>query len=175
MTGNVHTVQVGNSNGSLIFDPPFLADIPPRDIISFQFHAKNHTATQSSFAAPCLAAPGGIDSGFMAVDVNATTFPTFNVTVNETAPLWFYCRQHKPDGSSHCGAGMVFAINPVQSSPRNFSAFQNLAATLNGTNVTGAAAPSSPSASAGSGASAGVATNIALGLGSVVAVVAALL
>lgn len=36
LTGNVHTVEVGNANGSLIFDPPFLTDIPPRDVISFR-------------------------------------------------------------------------------------------------------------------------------------------
>lgn len=36
LTGNVHTVTVGSTNGSLVFDPPFLTDIPPRDVISFQ-------------------------------------------------------------------------------------------------------------------------------------------
>ena len=48
----------------------------------------------------------------MPVDANATTFPTWSVTVNNTQPLWFYCRQHAPTGASHCGAGMVFAVNP---------------------------------------------------------------
>jgi len=176
LTGNVHTVTVGNANGSLIFDPPFLANIPPRDIISFEFHQKNHTVSQSSFAAPCLKSAGGFDSGFMAVADNATEFPTFNVTVNETAPVWVYCRQHKPDGSSHCGAGMVFAVNPVQDSPRNFTAFQQLAAQLNGTNATGAAAaPSGSPSSPASGASSSMATNVALGLGSFFAAVAFLL
>ncbi|THH32000.1 hypothetical protein EUX98_g2172 [Antrodiella citrinella] len=175
LTGNVHTVVVGNANGSLIFDPPFLTDIPPRDTISFEFHQKNHSVTQSNFAAPCLKA--GLDSGFMAVADNATEFPTFNVTVNQTAPLWFYCRQHTPAGASHCGAGMVFAVNPVQSSPRNFSAFQALAAQLNGTNTTGAvSSPSTtPSSPAGSGATSSMATNLALGLGSFFAAVAFLL
>jgi hypothetical protein len=41
------------------------------------------------------------------------------------------CRQKTP--SSHCGAGMVFAINSDESSQRNFAAFQNLAEQLNGT------------------------------------------
>lgn len=36
LTGNVHTIKVGNANGSLTFDPPFLTDIPPRDTISFE-------------------------------------------------------------------------------------------------------------------------------------------
>ncbi|KAH8100608.1 hypothetical protein BXZ70DRAFT_938030 [Cristinia sonorae] len=176
LTGNVHVVKVGNSDGATIFDPPFLTDIPPRDIISFEFHQKNHSATQSSFGAPCIPAPGGVDSGFLPVPADATSFPTFNVTVNETAPLWFFCRQLKPDGSSHCGAGMVFAVNPVESSPRNFSAFQVLAKTLNGTNSTGAAAaPSTPSQTPDSGASAGFATNVALAMGSLFAAAAFLL
>ena len=48
-------------------------------------------------------------------------------------PFYFFlqCRQKTP--SSHCGAGMVFAVNSDESSPRNFSAFQQLAEQLNGT------------------------------------------
>ena len=71
----------------------------------------------------------------MPVAANATAFPTWNVTVNDTNPLWFYCKQHSPDGSSHCGAGMVFAVNPVQTSARNFSAFEDLAKALTGNNA----------------------------------------
>ena len=58
----------------------------------------------------------------MAVGANATEFPTWNVTVNDTTPLWFYCRQHAPDGSSHCGSGMVFAVNPT--ADKTFADFQ---------------------------------------------------
>lgn len=117
----------------------------------------------------------------MPVADNATTFPTWSVTVNDTNPLWFYCKQHKPDGSSHCGAGMVFAVNPVQSSARNFSAFQTLAQTLNGTANGSAPAPSgsgsgaAPSQTGAGNGATGAATNLALGLGGVLAVVAALL
>ena len=102
------------------------------------------------------------------------------MTVNDTNPLWFYCRQHKPDGSSHCGSGMVFAVNPVQSSPRNFTAFQGLALALNGTNATGSAtSPSSssaaPSASNTSSGAGMVVVNAALGFASLFAVGAVLL
>lgn len=73
---------------------------------------------------------------------------------------------------------MVFAVNPVQDSARNFTAFQGLALTLNGTNTTGSATQpstsSSPSPTA-NGASGAFTTNLAIGLGSIVAVVAALL
>ena len=33
------------------------------DIIAFTFLQKNHTATQSSLAAPCVPLPGGFDTG----------------------------------------------------------------------------------------------------------------
>ena len=115
----------------------------------------------------------------MPVDANATEFPVWNVTVNDTAPLWFYCRQHKPDGSAHCGAGMVFAVNAVEDSPRNFTAFKTLATVLNGTNVTGAASGSGSddgtSAGGDNGASAGSAFSVALSLGAAVAAAAVLL
>lgn len=119
----------------------------------------------------------------MAVAANSTDFPTFSVTVNTTDPLWFYCRQHAPDGSSHCGAGMVFAVNPVQTSARNFTAFANLAAALNGTNAT--STPAASASASGSAAStsatdttsgaARLGVSVVLGLGSVFALAAALL
>lgn len=133
--GTVHKVIVGGP-GKLAFDPPTIS-AQPRDVVVFEFHQKNHTVTQSSFDDPCrkLNADGvtGFDSGFMPVADDATEFPTWNFTVTDTAPVWAYCRQQLP--SSHCGAGMVFAINSVETSPRNFAAFQNVAKALNGTAV----------------------------------------
>ena len=35
----------------------------PGDTVSFRFHPKNHTVTQSSFGAPCTSLYGGIDTG----------------------------------------------------------------------------------------------------------------
>ncbi|KAG6888972.1 hypothetical protein C0995_004611 [Termitomyces sp. Mi166 len=147
--GTVHTVVVGGP-GKLLFDPPFIA-AQPRDTVVFQFQQKNHSVTQSSFADPCRKlATGGFDSGFMPVPDSVTSnFPTWNITVNDTSPVWAYCRQQIP--TSHCGAGMVFdlmlksAVNPVQNSDRNFTAFQNLAKALNGTTATQSAAPSTTS------------------------------
>ena len=109
----------------------------------------------------------------MAVGANATEFPTWNVTVNDTTPLWFYCRQHAPDGSSHCGAGMVFAVNAVENSPRNFSAFKALAGTLNGTTSTNGS--TSGSSGTGNGAATGAVFNAALSLGALFAAAAVLL
>jgi len=146
LEGQVHRVVVGGP-GKLVFDPPQVS-AQPRDVVVFEFHQKNHTVTQSSFADPCrklnVNGTTGFDSSFMPVPDDATSFPTWNLTVNDTAPIWAYCRQQTP--SSHCGAGMVFAINSVESSDRNFTAFQSVAKAINGT----AAAANSPNTTTGS-------------------------
>jgi len=153
LTGNVIKVVVGG-NSTLTFNPSFIQALP-RDTIVFEFQTKNHTATQSSFADPCKklnnATTGqvGFDSGFMPVAAGSTSFPTWNVTVNDTSPTWVYCKQTTP--SSHCGAGMVLAINSDESSARSSSAFAALAKQINGTAnaaSTSAAAGESPSPSA---------------------------
>jgi len=55
----------------------------------------------------------------------------FNITVNDTAPIWVYCKQTNP--SSHCGAGMVFSVNAVEGGSNSFEAFKANAIRLNGT------------------------------------------
>ncbi|KAJ6604784.1 hypothetical protein DFH09DRAFT_1257485 [Mycena vulgaris] len=134
--GAVHTVVVGGT-GKLFFDPDHII-AAPRDTVVFQFQQKNHSVIQSSFADPCrqlnannASATPGFNSGFFGVGVNDTTFPTWNLTVNDTAPVWAYCGQTAP--VSHCGSGMVFAINAVDNSTRNFAAYQSIAKQLNGT------------------------------------------
>jgi len=145
--GQVHTVIVGGA--SLVFDPPHMSALP-RDTVVFEFHQKNHTVTQSAFDDPCrkLNESGvtGFDSGFMPVAANATTFPTWNFTVTDTSPVWAYCRQKTPE--SHCGQGMVFAINSDETSARNFTAFQSLAMALNGTSNSSSTSSSSSASSA---------------------------
>ncbi|KAF8236263.1 Cupredoxin [Tricholoma matsutake] len=113
------TVTVG-ANNMLAFNPTnVIAAVG--DTIDFQFHAKNHSVTQSTFANPCklMTTPKqGIDSGYQPVAVNATQFPTWSITIdNATAPLWFYCKQ-----GNHCPSGMVFAVNPTPNA--SFAAFQ---------------------------------------------------
>ncbi|KAF8167971.1 hypothetical protein B0H34DRAFT_683819 [Crassisporium funariophilum] len=143
--GQIHKVIVGGP-GQLVFDPPFISALP-RDTVVFEFHQKNHTVTQSSFDDPCrkLDQSGvtAFDSGFMPVADNSTAFPTWNFTVTDTGPVWAYCRQKTP--ASHCGAGMVFAINTDETSGRNFAAFQNVAKALNGTAVAANIPAPSPS------------------------------
>lgn len=134
--GTVHKVIVGGAG--LTFNPSTV-NAAPRDTIQFVFQQKNHTVTQSSFADPCrkLTVNGtatGFDSGFQFVSDNSTDFPTWSILVNDTAPIWAYCRQPLP--KSHCGAGMVFAVNSIDDSTRNFTAFQSVAEALNGTSAT---------------------------------------
>jgi len=170
LTGNVIQVIVGGDAGNVTFTPSRVS-AQPRDIVMFQFQQKNHTVTQSSFSAPCLklsnATTGqvGFDSGFMPVAAGATNFPTWNLTVNDTSPIWAYCRQ-----AGHCGKGMVFAINSDESGARNFTAFQALAMQLNGTTTSSTSSGgSSPTGAVSSGDANGV------GGGFVVAVAAAFL
>ncbi|KAJ8522664.1 hypothetical protein ONZ45_g791 [Pleurotus djamor] len=123
-----HRVIVGGP-GKLFYDP---ANITAQigDTVTFEFRQKNHTVTASSFDAPCsplsLTSPSGalgFDSGFVPVaDSVTSSFPTYTIQVNDTRPIWAYCRQ-----GNHCQQGMVFAVNAVESGPNNFDAFQTKA------------------------------------------------
>jgi plastocyanin len=153
-TSTDHFIIVGN-NGTLTYSP---ANITAQvgDTVTFQFHQKNHTVTQSSFADPCtpisVSTPGtaGFNSGFMPVATNATTFPTVTIQINDTTPFWAYCQQTSP--VSHCESGMVFSVNAVEDSANSFEAFQAKALALN-TSASGSASLSSPSAASSNGAS----------------------
>ncbi|CAA7269420.1 unnamed protein product [Cyclocybe aegerita] len=139
-----HKIVVGGPNGELTFTPSNIA-AAVGDTVLFEFHPKNHTVTQSSFAQPCspfasAAGAPGFRSGFQFVALDATEFPTFSLLINDTEPIWGYCGQRSP--ISHCGAGMVFAINAVESGDNNFAAFQAAARRAEG----GSASTGTPSA-----------------------------
>jgi plastocyanin len=130
--GSEIKVTVGK-DGGLTFDPANVV-AKPRDRIVFEFVSKNHTITQSSFAAPCdalrtAAGASGIDSGFMPI-VAGQANPTFTVLVNDTTPLYFHCAQ-----TGHCGKGMVFSVNTDEQGARSSTAFQTLAKQVNGTSA----------------------------------------
>lgn len=118
-------------------------------ICYFTSLAKNHTVTQSSFAAPCTnITGGGIDSGFQFIAPNATTISQYSFTLNNvTGPLWFYCRQ-----ANHCQQGMVFAVNPT--AEKSFDTFQRTAMALGSVNpgnaTTSGSVPSGAPITAGS-------------------------
>ncbi|RPD59171.1 Cupredoxin [Lentinus tigrinus ALCF2SS1-7] len=142
-TTSTHVVTVG-MNGVLAFSPDNLS-ANVGDTVTFRFSAKNHTVTQSSFAKPCAplgesSANGlaGFDSGFMPVAANASDFPEFTITVNDTAPIWVYCKQTNP--ASHCQQGMVLAIN-APATGNTFDAFlANAKGTVSAASSTTAAA-----------------------------------
>lgn len=100
------------ANGNLTFSPERLT-VPPGDWVQFQFHAGNHTVTQSTFDQPCQPISmhsniTGVHSGFVPVAASASEgmFPTYSIQINDTKPLWLYCAQGK-----HCQNGMVMVIN----------------------------------------------------------------
>jgi len=172
-SGNTIEVIVGGPNGNLSFTPSHVS-AAPGDTVKFTFQVKNHTVTQSSFNTPCLPLTNtttgtriGFNSGFFPVAANATDFPTWSLTVNNTTPIWAYCAQ-----LNHCGSGMVFAINSNETSDHNFAAFQNLAKTQNGTISTNSSS-STPDTSGKTGNGA-AAMSPSLGSGLVIALVATL-
>ena len=93
----------------------------------------------------------------MPVSQNATSFPTFTVQVNDSSPIWAYCRQ-----VSHCGEGMVFAANANESSANTFEAFEASAKRINGTGSNSTSSSSTGKNGAGAVRLGG--TGIAVGL-----------
>lgn len=112
-------VLVGDG-GQLAFNPTNV-QAQVGDTVRFEFRAKNHSVTQSTFATPCAKSANGIDSGFFLIADGATEHPSWSFTVdNATAPLWFFCGQTNP--VNHCQMGMVFAVNAPPD--KNFDMYQ---------------------------------------------------
>ncbi|OBZ71824.1 hypothetical protein A0H81_08145 [Grifola frondosa] len=119
------TIQVGK--GGLLFTPSSI-NATVGSVITFDFSGApgNHTVAQSSFASPCAPLASGFDSGYVFVPNGTTTgFPTWNLTITDTKPIWFYCAQQGPP--AHCTAGMVGAINAPGSGTNTFENFQSAA------------------------------------------------
>lgn len=155
-----HNVVVGGSG--LTFTPNQVT-AAVGDVVTFEFHPKNHTLTQSTFANPCTAMAGGVNSGYMPVAADATTFPVYSFRINEVTPLWFYCAQ-----GTHCQSGMVMAINVNTSSPNTFEAY--LAKATGGASsaapavtASGSASPAASVTSVASAATSGTSANGANG------------
>jgi plastocyanin len=122
-----HSVNVSNDTAGLVFEPPYIS-AAAGDTVKFTFHIKNHTVTQSSFDAPCTPLYGGTDTGFnnpVTVGTADADLPTESFIVEDTKPIWIHCRQAANTAASHCGAGMVFAINAGPDGSNNsFAAFK---------------------------------------------------
>lgn len=113
---------VNNATGNQYWPESIQAEAG--DMVQFQFLDGNHTATQSSFDAPCSpmeaaaasnatggnssAAAAGIKSGFMpvAASMGDGQIPTYTIEVKDTEPMWFFCGQ-----GTHCAGGMAMVIN----------------------------------------------------------------
>jgi len=118
--GTVTRIVMVGGDAGLVFTPSFI-QASMYDVIEFVFQKKNHTLTQSSFGSPCIALPGGTDSGYRPnPDGTADPPPTFRYTVETVDPTWWFCKQ-----GNHCQQGMVFAINPSEN--KTFDVFQKRA------------------------------------------------
>ncbi|KAG0644433.1 phosphatidylethanolamine-binding protein [Tuber brumale] len=127
----IHTVKVGGPNLLKYTPESVVANVG--DMVYFDFLERNHTVTQSTFDNPCVLNPSGVRSGFRPNPQNIPGKETFNFTVSDDKPKWFYCAQ-----GTHCKAGMVFAINPGA----KFAEFVNKA--KSGGNATTPPNPSAP-------------------------------
>ncbi|KAL6305161.1 hypothetical protein BKA93DRAFT_712043, partial [Sparassis latifolia] len=155
-----YVITVGGNtttNSSLVFQPQEV-HAALGDSVVFNFTLGNHSATQSTFAAPCVLAfetnssINGFNSEFRDAG-NGTAITILNVTIDETnvnTPLWFF-------DYNTCAKGGVGVINANDSSTQTLLGFERNAIRLNGTNSSSTSsaypsstAPSSTSASSSS-------------------------
>jgi hypothetical protein len=91
----------------------------PGDTVSFKFHPKNHTVTQSSFEAPCTPLYGGIDTGLCVSSIQISHTTCFLMSSYRIVCLlhWVLMTTTSPPGNSLLQT-YVFPSNTV-SPPRD--------------------------------------------------------
>ncbi|KAF8861458.1 Cupredoxin [Acephala macrosclerotiorum] len=149
----VHVVTVGEG-GKLAFSPNSIT-AAVGEIVEFHFFPPKHSVAQSTFGAPCTPFSNGTSffSGSMTTS-SGENANTFQITINNTAPIWFYCAY-----PGHCEAGMAGVINQAANSSKTIEAYISAAASVNATvapatvqgGVIGAAKAGSSSSSTGTG------------------------
>ncbi|KAF5321129.1 hypothetical protein D9619_001685 [Psilocybe cf. subviscida] len=115
-----------------VFDPPQV-NARIGDVVVFNFTQGNHTATQSTFASPCIPAHftnetiNGFDSSFRDTH-NGTATTQLSVPIQNNDTIWFF------DWNT-CAVGGVGGINLNSSSDstETLDGFQRNALRLNGT------------------------------------------
>ncbi|KAI0692860.1 hypothetical protein C8T65DRAFT_617421 [Cerioporus squamosus] len=178
-------VTVGGNtttNTSAVFQPAQIVNATIGDTIFFNFTQGNHTATQSTFAGPCIPAHetnvtiNGFDSGFRDT-VNGTAITNLVVPITDNSTIWFY-------DANTCAQGGVGGININDSSTETLDGFRRNAIRLNGTKSSSSAtgsgsgthtATSSRTSSTASGNTSnnGAERSVVLGLGAAVPMVLA--
>jgi plastocyanin len=111
----VHVVQVGASG--LTFTPNAIT-AAVGDIVEFQFYPQSHSVAQSTFAAPCMPLNS---SSFFSGPVPSTSgmaTKTFQLEINNTTPIWFYCAT-----GTHCESGMAGVINQAATGANTIEAY----------------------------------------------------
>jgi len=105
----VQTIVAGQG-GNLAYSPNSVT-APVGSIVEFQFAGPGHTVTSAAFDSPCVGNSSSIFSGVIGSGgASNIASNTFQITINDTNPIWFYCAI-----PTHCQAGMVGVINPPAS------------------------------------------------------------
>ncbi|KAL3417483.1 hypothetical protein PVAG01_10493 [Phlyctema vagabunda] len=123
-----HTIAVGAQGHK--FTPSFI-QAQPGDVVSFRFYPLNHSVARAAFGQPCIPYEYtginhvGFWSGFKPVAVVLSDPPVYNLLINDTDPIFFYC--FSPGA---CQDGMVGAINPNATQAFDAQHDQALEATL---------------------------------------------
>lgn len=119
--GSAETIKIDVGANGLAFTPDSVT-AKVNDILEFHFHPINHSVVLGDFANPCQPAKSGaFFSGFMPVSSGEAN-EVFQVTVNSTDPMFFYCSQNV---LSHCISGMSGVVNP--NSTQTLDAYQKAA------------------------------------------------
>lgn len=106
-TSRTIEIEVG-FQGELAFSPDSV-NVPAGTRLRFNFLAKNHTLTQSTFDHPCESS-NNVDTGFNQFNPSNTSGKyLIDYIVHDQAARYFYCAQTLK--SNHCEAGMVFSVN----------------------------------------------------------------
>ncbi|KAK6598530.1 extracellular serine-rich protein [Botrytis cinerea] len=91
---STHVVSVGADG--LNYEPRELT-ANPGDVIEFRFYPLNHSVARAEYKQPCIpyedtgAGKIGFWSGFEPISIVSNNPPTFNLVINDTEPIFFYC------------------------------------------------------------------------------------
>lgn len=100
------------------YTPSQVTGVNAGDVIEFRFFPQNHSVARAAFAqdgndVACIPYEDtgfgrvGFWSGFQPVDVVLSDPPIFNLLINDTEPVFFYC-----SAPGACQQGMIGVINP---------------------------------------------------------------